>query len=597
MEPVIRSLEELTDGTGRVRRSLLRTIEVRDRKELESLLKRLENEQKLLGCAGALCHLEYWTEQKKESWLVTVRSRVLTSLRTHLATRALEQEELIVLPADQKKAEQALRLYRDSIRLPDQEILQLALNVCRGLEMAQKAELQSCQVSLDTIYITADGRWLLGDFFLTSSESPDTEGLALVLHQLLGGSPEEQEPPFGGTGLCLLVKQLRQKAMEPAQLREKLEELIYGRPQAKQEVTNPKNRTGVPMSEVKNVPPQPEVIGSTLKPAGSVVPEKKPEPGFKPVSERNSHSWQSGQKKEKSTENPMPKQKWQSILKKDEQKPTIEDTIRKKVNLSGMISAGDGFTAAVRRNGTVLSTRIFAGLMNWTGIKAVAVGGSHLLGLRQDGRVQVVGNNFHGQCDIYAWNEIVQIAAGMSYSAGLRSDGKLLIAGWVGDKWKHTGQWTDLAAIAAGSQHLVGLRKDGTVIAEGNSQQGQCNVEQWKNIVAVSAGGIHSVGLRADGTVVATGANLYGQCSVQGWTDIIAVDAGADHTVGLKADGTVVATGNFSFGARAVENWRNVIAISAGWSTTVGLTADGKLLATGKNDYGQCDVSHWQGLV
>jgi len=471
-------------------------------------------------------------------------------------------------------------------------VLKLGLNVCKALEMAGKAGLLSCRVSMDTIYITADGRWVLGDFFLPAEEDQDMAGLALVMHQLLGGTQEEEDPPFGGTELCMLVRQNRKKPMEPAVLREKLEQLILGRPLPKKESVTPERKEppvkngGKVVSEVKTEPvgkkvPVPERNHHTWQ-----MPEIKVEPGGPavPVPERNHHTWQMPEKKE-------------PPIQKTVKQPTIEDTIRKKVHLSSMISAGDGFTAAVRRNGTVLSTRIFAGLMNWTGIKAVAVGGSHILGLREDGRLRVAGNNFHGQCDVSTWENIIQIAAGMSYSAGLCADGKLVVTGWLGDKWKHSGKWSNLASIAAGSQHLVGIRKDGTVIAEGNSQQGQCDVGDWKDIVAISAGGIHTVGLKADGTVVATGSNLFGQCSVQGWKDIIAVDAGADHTVGLRADGTVVTTGNFSFGARNVDGWRNVIAISAGWSTTVGLTAEGLLLAVGKNDYGQCDVSHWRGMV
>lgn len=578
MEPVARKIEELTDGTGRVRSSLLRTLRIDDRQTLETLCKRLEAEEKLLGCEGAVCHLEYWTDPAENGWTVTVRSRGLTSLRTYLAGLAMEQEELIVLPAKQSQAKQHLRLYRDSVRLPDRAVLELGVSVCHGLAMAEQVGLTSCPVNLDTIYRTPQGRWVLGDLFLTGEKAVDTEGLVTVMHQLLGGTEEDGEPAYGGSELCLLIRLARKKSIDPAELSSKLEGLLSGKADQRE-----------PVKEKK--------AASSLKPAGNIVTEAKKQI---PASERKIHTWGNPMDQEAPDKKPIQEPyRWKSILTKEKpaSKPSVEEQIRKKVHLSSMISAGDGFTAAVRRNGTVLSTRIFAGLTSWTGVKAVAVGGSHLLGLQEDGRVLVVGNNFHGQCDVCSWKNIIQIAAGMSYSAGLQADGKLVVAGWVGDKWKQSGQWTELAAIAAGSQHLVGLRKDGTVIAEGNSQQGQCNVGAWKNIVAISAGGIHTVGLKADGTVVAAGANLYGQCAVQDWTDIIAVDAGADHTIGLKADGTVVGTGNFSFGARAVEDWKNVIAISAGWSTTVGLTAEGVLLATGKNDYGQCDVGNWRGLV
>ncbi len=109
----------------------------------------------------------------------------------------------------------------------------------------------------------------------------------------------------------------------------------------------------------------------------------------------------------------------------------------------------------------------------------LAAGASHTVGLRADGTVVAVGDNYHGQCD---------------------TDG-----------------WTDVVAVAAGGAHTVGLRADGTVAAVGYNEYGQCDTNRWTDIVAVAAGEEHTVGLRADGTVVAVGNNYNGQCDTDGW--------------------------------------------------------------------------------
>jgi hypothetical protein len=63
------------------------------------------------------------------------------------------------------------------------------------------------------------------------------------------------------------------------------------------------------------------------------------------------------------------------------------------------------------------------------------------VGLKSDGTVVAVGNNYYGQCDVSSWTDIVQVAA--SYL------------------------------------HTVGLKSDGTVVAVGHNFYGQCNLFDW----------------------------------------------------------------------------------------------------------------------
>ena len=113
--------------------------------------------------------------------------------------------------------------------------------------------------------------------------------------------------------------------------------------------------------------------------------------------------------------------------------------------------------------------------------ETVSAGGYHTVGLKADGTVVAVGDNYDGQCDVDVW--------------------------------------TDIIAVSAGGNHTVGLKADGTVVAVGKSDYGQCAVAGWTDIIAVCAR-YHTVGLKADGTVVAVGENYWGQCDVKHWTGI-----------------------------------------------------------------------------
>ena len=219
------------------------------------------------------------------------------------------------------------------------------------------------------------------------------------------------------------------------------------------------------------------------------------------------------------------------------------------------------------------------------------------LGLKSDGTVVAVGDNYEGKCNVDDWNDIIAVSAGYSHTVGLKSDGTVVATGSKGYGRCNVYDWTDIIAVSAGVYHTVGLKSDGTVVSAGDNKYGQCDVNDWADIVAVSTHTYHTVGLKSDGTVVATGLNGHGQCDVDDWTDIITVSAGVDHTVGLKSDGTVVAVGNNDDGQCDVDGWTDIVAISASGNTTIGLKSDGTVVAAGSNMHGQCDVDDWTDII
>lgn len=228
-------------------------------------------------------------------------------------------------------------------------------------------------------------------------------------------------------------------------------------------------------------------------------------------------------------------------------------------------------------------------------VPRIAVGGHHILAVKENGHVLVAGENDSQQCATHYWRDIVSVGAGWNYSAGLKKDGTCIVAGQNmignGDVF----QWRDLTAIACGPFHMLGLCKDGNVKAYGRAGNGQCLVNHWNQLQAVAAGNNHSVGLKNDGTVICAGKNDCGQCETDSWENIVSIVAAGDHTIGLSSDGTILAAGDvagFSF-----SGWTDITAIATGLYHVVGLRNDGTVIATGHESAGQCDVWKWHNIV
>ena len=103
-------------------------------------------------------------------------------------------------------------------------------------------------------------------------------------------------------------------------------------------------------------------------------------------------------------------------------------------------------------------------------------------GLRPDGTVITLGNNFYGRGDVE--------------------------------------QWTDIVALATTQNHVVGLKSDATMVATGYNVYGQCNVSQWTDVYAVYAASCDTYALLRNGTLLAAGKNEWGQYAATQWTDI-----------------------------------------------------------------------------
>lgn len=264
--------------------------------------------------------------------------------------------------------------------------------------------------------------------------------------------------------------------------------------------------------------------------------------------------------------------------------------------------AGAYNTIGLKADGTVVvaggyDTNLSNLTKDWSDIVAVGTDDNYIAALKKDGTV-VTTQAYQKVAD---WKDIVSISTGERHIAGLKNDGTVVTT----DPDLRTDSWTDIIAVSIGENHIIGLKADGTVVSAGSDGMSQCNVDDWEDIIAISTAKQLTVGLKKDGTVVATGDDSYGQCDVTHWTDIIAISAGNLHTVGLKKDGTVVTAGSRDKGRREVHDWTDMIAISAGRFHTVGMKKDGTMVSTtyiesklhpnlsDKGDRGQCDVAGW----
>ncbi|MEY4386343.1 MAG: hypothetical protein RLY20_1626 [Verrucomicrobiota bacterium] len=188
-------------------------------------------------------------------------------------------------------------------------------------------------------------------------------------------------------------------------------------------------------------------------------------------------------------------------------------------------------------------------------------------------------NNFNlGSVPIDLTNAVA-VAVGNSHSVALKSNGRVVAWGSnLNSQTNVPAGATNVIAIAAGQDHTLALRSNGTVIAWGNG--GTSVPAGLSNVIAISAGDYHNMALKSNGTVVAWGdGGFIGSTTTNvpaGATNVVAIAAGGTFCVALKQNGTVLTWGTtYTF-----PNITNAVAIAANEFPIVILKADGRLVAT-----------------
>lgn len=229
-----------------------------------------------------------------------------------------------------------------------------------------------------------------------------------------------------------------------------------------------------------------------------------------------------------------------------------------------------------------------------TNLIAIAAGGSHTLGLRENGTVIAWGATNYGQTTVPAGlTNVTAIAAGGWHSLAV-SNGAVVAWGDNADGQTDVPEdLTNVVAVAAGGQHSLALRRDGSVVGWGYDSHGQASgFAALTNVAGISAGAYHSLALLRDGTVRVCGHHADTMLAPPaGLSNVVALAAGSQHNLTLKADGTVAAWGWNLAGETVVpEGLNNVIGITAGDLCSLALKNDGRVVVWGSNDHGQTNV-------
>lgn len=219
--------------------------------------------------------------------------------------------------------------------------------------------------------------------------------------------------------------------------------------------------------------------------------------------------------------------------------------------------------------------------------KRLAMSGTHIVWIRDDGTVVASGKNEFGECDVKDWSDIIEVDAGTWETIGLKSDGTVVATGLLSTGMGEISEWRDIKDVSVSPGGLViGVCKDGTVVS-GGSNFGNCDFSNWRGIIAASSAFDYAVGLKKDGTVLITG-EIEDNRNLQDvllWEDIVKIDAGPQAIVGLKNDGTVVTTQDQL--VQGANQWSGIVDISVGYPHVAGVKEDGSLLiACGDYDSG-----------
>lgn len=274
------------------------------------------------------------------------------------------------------------------------------------------------------------------------------------------------------------------------------------------------------------------------------------------------------------------------------------------------ISGTDGVTAALRRDGTVVSHFYWQDhseeVAAWTDVVQIVTAYSGVIGLRRDGTVAAAGSDWlgieGGYYDFSGWTDVERLvsaccAAGYTV-IGLRSDGTLLdtndepeeIEPGLAYMYRWSGPAEHVTDVISSGWIEVALKEDGTVICKGIDALSSLvdKVTAWRDIAGIAiAGESCVVGLRSDGTVCM--ANLYDDTALlpeEGWHDITEIRASEAYLVGLRGDGTVKAwsyQGAHDEQVREIESWQDLERIFVAEDMVVGWKTDGSIVSISFN--------------
>lgn len=224
----------------------------------------------------------------------------------------------------------------------------------------------------------------------------------------------------------------------------------------------------------------------------------------------------------------------------------MTDTIESLRNVRDIISC-EGHTVAILEDGRTVCIdepcdevpRFSIASTSWINLKQVAVGFLHIVGLKQDGTIEIYdteisNNNTHtSQCNNSIFSSRI-----LSSLLQLQHVDSIAHHNTHNERYPPY-QWSNLKQIDAfscyyGIPYTIGLRNDGSVVGVNLSSE----ISTWRNIVSVSVGnnGL-AVGLKSDGTVNIMCCDEDKTRIVRAWRNVQQVECKFSDIVAILDDG------------------------------------------------------------
>ena len=269
------------------------------------------------------------------------------------------------------------------------------------------------------------------------------------------------------------------------------------------------------------------------------------------------------------------------------------------------VSAGEGFTCALREDGTV----VCRGMNDWgqsrppedVRFKSISSGGHHTCGLQMDGKAVCWGDltpqsTWRRIVPTHVRFSTVSVGGGvLGFSCGLTADGAARC-------WRviDSDQLVDghLVSLSVGGQQICGLRKDGFIdcwrTPYTSDPFSKPPTEGGFQAISVAASGVgHACGLKENGSVVCWGQNRYGQAYPPDNERFKDLSTGGNFTCGLRQNGLVVCWGNDQYDQSSPPQNERFVSIATGMRHACGLKETGVIMCWGDDRQGQ-SPSSWR---
>ena len=212
--------------------------------------------------------------------------------------------------------------------------------------------------------------------------------------------------------------------------------------------------------------------------------------------------------------------------------------------------------------------------LGWRNVKSLSSSRSHLVGLTDDGRVQVESGSSYCFKGVEAWHNAISISAGYESTAGILGDGTLIYS-YNGGVDSLQCDRKDVKAITLCARTVYGVDGAGTLFrSEGGLTKILAN--DCDKIIKLGVLGETVYGLTTGGDVKVLYGNDY---DMENWSCIVKIASSNDHLLGLTNNGKVLWKGKDSEQIKALNPDSKIVDIFAGCYHSLAMNESGFLFS------------------